>query len=273
MSQYRSSTVDAYGVWTYQDPLIYNAVEVHDDWKHRELVLRLDPFIKMYVDELDKEIWANKPICTPDIFGEQEQEEELDVLASEDDVSVSFQHLFGEAQIEYTTDVEPATDEIAEGITEENSATESDDKLKLDEIDEDATEKESKPEITEAIEPKDDDYDVFEAVDEDVGLEHDFSFKDIWEDDTTQTEGDSEYKDYIHEEQKEPESIEDNLDHSITTETIETEDFDNTDAFNDDLVLEEETDFIAETDALIIDEIDVKDYFDYDETEDSIDIA
>jgi len=80
--------VDFYGIFTYKDPLIYWMVESHDSWKDRELAVRVDHFLKAYIKRLDEEIFGEKPITVPDIFGreskdlDQEQEDPLEVDAS-----------------------------------------------------------------------------------------------------------------------------------------------------------------------------------------------
>ena len=79
-----SDITDSYGQWTYNDELIYYAVEDHDNWQHRELVLRKDHFIRTYINKLDEEIWAEKPITTPDIFGEKKEQEQQEGQTQED---------------------------------------------------------------------------------------------------------------------------------------------------------------------------------------------
>lgn len=70
------SVADSYGIYTYKDDLIWFLVEDHENWRHREIALRMDGFIKIYIKRLDEELFAEKPICTPDIFGSKEQDEE-----------------------------------------------------------------------------------------------------------------------------------------------------------------------------------------------------
>jgi len=105
------SVADAYGVFTYKDDLIWFLVEDHDNWRHREIALRMDAFIKAYIKRLDEEIFTEKPICTPDIFGSKEQDEErlslmngnniiekeeptevIEVEESETDISEDWEH-------------------------------------------------------------------------------------------------------------------------------------------------------------------------------------
>lgn len=70
------NVADAYGIFTFKDDLIYFVIEDHDNWQHREVALRTDPYIKAYIKRLDEEIWNEKPTTTPDIFGSQERDEE-----------------------------------------------------------------------------------------------------------------------------------------------------------------------------------------------------
>ena len=79
-SQNLSSVADSYGIYTYKDDLIWFVIEDHDNWRHREISLRMDHMIKKYIKRLDEAIWAEKPITTPDIFGGQVQKD-LDRLS------------------------------------------------------------------------------------------------------------------------------------------------------------------------------------------------
>jgi len=76
-----SDIADFFGAYTYKDDLIYFMAENIDDWRHRELALRKDPFIRAFVSKLNKELFFEKPIFTPDIFGGKEQTEEEGVPA------------------------------------------------------------------------------------------------------------------------------------------------------------------------------------------------
>ena len=78
---------DFYGLFTYQDTLIYFGIENHDDWRHREIALRYDPYIRAYIRGLDEELFAEKPIMKPNIFGDN-QETSLDEIDSEEPVEV-----------------------------------------------------------------------------------------------------------------------------------------------------------------------------------------
>ena len=70
-----SDVADSYGLWSYNDDLIYYATEDHENWQHRELVLRKDKNVRIYICRLDEEIFSEKPITTPDIFGGQQEKE------------------------------------------------------------------------------------------------------------------------------------------------------------------------------------------------------
>ena len=75
-SQNLSGIADSYGIYTYKDDLIWFVIEDHDNWRHREIALKQDFFIKAYVKRLNEEIWSEKPITTPDIFGGKAAQEE-----------------------------------------------------------------------------------------------------------------------------------------------------------------------------------------------------
>ena len=79
-SQNISGIADSYGVYTYKDDLIWFVIEDHENWRHREIALRMDHMIKKYIKRLNEAIWAEKPITTPDIFGGQVQKD-LDRLS------------------------------------------------------------------------------------------------------------------------------------------------------------------------------------------------
>jgi len=68
--------IDAYGVFTYKDPLIYLAIENINEWQHREAAIRMSPFIHSYISKLDEEILAEDPICDPDILSIDEIKKE-----------------------------------------------------------------------------------------------------------------------------------------------------------------------------------------------------
>lgn len=72
-----SGIADAYGIFTYKDDLIWFMIEDHENWQHRELALRLDPYIRKYIKTIDEELWSEKPITTPNIFGNQQEDEEV----------------------------------------------------------------------------------------------------------------------------------------------------------------------------------------------------
>lgn len=66
-----SDIADYFGLYTYKDDLIYFIIENHDNWRHREVALRKDPFIKKYIKKLDEAILAEKPLTKPNIFGQK----------------------------------------------------------------------------------------------------------------------------------------------------------------------------------------------------------
>lgn len=100
---------DNYGIFTFKDDLIWFMIENHDNWQHRELSLRLDPYIKKYIKRLDEDIWAEKPITTPDIFGSQEQDQQ------------SLQLLNGNGNVvqDETEEIEEVDSESSANISEE----------------------------------------------------------------------------------------------------------------------------------------------------------
>jgi hypothetical protein len=59
---------DYYGVLTYKDPLILYKVENFDWWQHRDWAVRRDPFIKKYINQLNRLMFQETPIFIPDIL-------------------------------------------------------------------------------------------------------------------------------------------------------------------------------------------------------------
>lgn len=59
---------DYYGILTYQDPLLFYKIENFDYWQHRDWVVRRDPFVKKYINGLDRLMFQDKPIFIPDIL-------------------------------------------------------------------------------------------------------------------------------------------------------------------------------------------------------------
>jgi hypothetical protein len=59
---------DYYGVLTFRPPLIYFKVENHGSWQHRDLAVKLDPFLNKYINGLDRGIFQELPIFVPDIL-------------------------------------------------------------------------------------------------------------------------------------------------------------------------------------------------------------
>ena len=103
-----SSLVDSYGVYSYKDDLIYYKVENFRSWRHRELSVQKDWLLNAYIKKLDEEIFTERPIFTPDIFGGKSDQGELD----ENDPSIAID--------EETQDnaIEPKP-EMAEDVSEE----------------------------------------------------------------------------------------------------------------------------------------------------------
>ena len=66
------SLVDGYGVYSYKDDLIFYKIENFRDWRHRELRVQKDWLFNAYIKKLDEEIFTERPIFTPDIFGGME---------------------------------------------------------------------------------------------------------------------------------------------------------------------------------------------------------
>ena len=67
-----SDLTEVFGVYSYKSPLIRARAEDHKNWKHREFTVKKDFLAKAYITKLDEEIWAEKPITTPNIFSEQD---------------------------------------------------------------------------------------------------------------------------------------------------------------------------------------------------------
>jgi len=88
-----SSLIDSYGVYSYKDDLIYYKTENFRDWRHREISVQKDPMLNAYVKKLDEEIFTERPIFTPDIFGGNSDQgatvEEEDVDGLTDDIDES----------------------------------------------------------------------------------------------------------------------------------------------------------------------------------------
>ena len=84
-----SDMTQVYGIYSYQSPLIRAKAEDHSNWKHREFTVKKDHFARTYITKLDEELWAEKPIFTPNIFSEQDTTimPDLQVVASVWDVS------------------------------------------------------------------------------------------------------------------------------------------------------------------------------------------
>ena len=64
-----SNYSDFYGLMTYRDPLLFYKIENLDWWTHRDWAVRRDPFLKKFINGIDKAIFQEKPIFIPDILG------------------------------------------------------------------------------------------------------------------------------------------------------------------------------------------------------------
>ena len=108
-----SSLVDSYGVYSYKDDLIYYKVENFRDWRHRELSVQKDWLLNAYIKKLDEEIFTERPIFTPDIFGgKSDQGASVDEYAdSEEETSKSIDESQSNA-------IEPKP-ELAEDVSED----------------------------------------------------------------------------------------------------------------------------------------------------------
>ena len=69
---------DAYGVYSYKEDLIHFKAENFRDWRHRELRVQKDFLINAYIKKLNEEIFTERPIFTPDIFGGKSDQGDLD---------------------------------------------------------------------------------------------------------------------------------------------------------------------------------------------------
>lgn len=59
---------DWYGILTYKDPLLLYKIENFEFWQHRDWAVRRDPFLKKYVNSLDRLMFQELPIFIPDIL-------------------------------------------------------------------------------------------------------------------------------------------------------------------------------------------------------------
>ena len=57
-----------YGILTYKDPLILFKVENLDWWQHRDWAIRRDPFVKKFINGIDRLMFQELPIFVPDIL-------------------------------------------------------------------------------------------------------------------------------------------------------------------------------------------------------------
>lgn len=75
-TQNTSDIADSYGVFTYKSDLIWFQCENHDSYNHRDAVLKYDEYAKAYIKRLDEEIFTEKPLFTPDIFTQENVQQE-----------------------------------------------------------------------------------------------------------------------------------------------------------------------------------------------------
>ena len=81
-----SSIIDSYGVYSFKEELVYYKVENFRDWRHRELSVQKDWLLNAYIKKLDEEIFTERPIFTPDIFGgKSDQGESVDEYADSEE--------------------------------------------------------------------------------------------------------------------------------------------------------------------------------------------
>lgn len=89
----KANLVDKYGVYDYKDPLIDFAIENHENWKHRELAIKMDHFARTYIVKLDEEIFTEKPIFTPDIFTQDDEEGPISEIWEKERLSDMFKKM------------------------------------------------------------------------------------------------------------------------------------------------------------------------------------
>ena len=108
-----SSLVDSYGVYSYKDDLIYYKVENFRSWRHRELAVQKDWLIHAYIKKLNEEIFTERPIFTPDIFGgTSDQGDSQDQFSSEDKPD-------GEIEQPDSNAIEPKPEVAEQDVSEE----------------------------------------------------------------------------------------------------------------------------------------------------------
>lgn len=77
---------DYFGIFTYKDPLLFYKIENFNYWQHRDWVIRRDPFIKKFINGLDRLMFQELPIFIPDIL-----ESDTSVKSPEDEELLSLQ--------------------------------------------------------------------------------------------------------------------------------------------------------------------------------------
>lgn len=88
-----SDMTHIFGIYSYKSPLIRERAEDHSRWKHREFTVKKDYLARAYITKLDEEIFAEKPIFTPNIFSEQDTNAmpDLEIVPSVYDVSYEWE--------------------------------------------------------------------------------------------------------------------------------------------------------------------------------------
>jgi len=64
-----NSEVDTYGMFAFKDTLLLHRAEDITNWIHREAGIRYDWLLNVYIDKLTDEIFEERIITVPDIFG------------------------------------------------------------------------------------------------------------------------------------------------------------------------------------------------------------
>lgn len=85
------NVVDKFGIYTYKADLLRFRVEQFQNWKHRELTVKKDYLAKAYITKLDEEIFAERPIFTPNIFPKREASDLLNPDQGESGYDVSYE--------------------------------------------------------------------------------------------------------------------------------------------------------------------------------------
>ena len=88
-----SDLTQVFGIYSYKSPLIEFRAENFMNWKHRELTVQKDFLMNAYITKLDEELFAERPIFTPNIFSEQDTNAapDLEIKPSLYDVSYEWE--------------------------------------------------------------------------------------------------------------------------------------------------------------------------------------